>query len=128
MRLSTIRHYLGPVPCLLGWHDWSEPTLVSRVGISGERQDDGSWERETTPQHKAITQDCDWCARYRDRPDLLPKDCWNAPSSDFQSETDAVRCTECDTVSSLEELADGWALTCPSCGQRSRTGAGFEEI
>jgi hypothetical protein len=70
MNLSKIRHHLRGLPCLFGWHEWSKPRLVNRVGLSGERNEDGSWDTETTPQHQAITQDCRWCSRYRDREDL----------------------------------------------------------
>lgn len=68
--LSRLRNVLGPLPCLFGIHNWSEPRAVNSVTLHGEKQDDGNWEHWTDDPSKKVSQACESCPRYRQRTDL----------------------------------------------------------
>lgn len=67
---SRARALLGPIPCLLGIHNWGPPKAVTSVVLHGEEQDDGDWDHWTDDPTKKVTQHCRSCSRYRDREDL----------------------------------------------------------
>lgn len=68
--LKRFRWFLGPLPCLFGIHNWEPPRAVNGITLSGERTEDG-WETtvDNSPNRR-VTQHCQHCSRYRERPDL----------------------------------------------------------
>lgn len=62
------------VLCTIGIHSYYEPTTWSSHIVSGERNEDGSWDISAGEEEKYVAQMCKHCGKMKRRNDLDPKD------------------------------------------------------
>lgn len=86
---SRFRSLFGPLPCLIGLHNWGPPKAVNAVSLHGQRDEDGEWEHWTEDPTKTVRQLCQSCTKVRDREDLD----WEL-LADIQKGNTAIESTE----------------------------------
>lgn len=67
---SKLRDTVGPLPCVLGIHNWRYPIVTNGLTFSGDQAGDGTWVVESEQTGERVAQYCRSCSKRRERSDL----------------------------------------------------------